>query len=232
MADLTKFIEMAKMHDMVRLPDLAISFKGLSDGDFILKLRHLAPLFESHPAYRHDGLPPWIHGGPHFREHADLMTEALEVAANDKTLEPAVAAARERAVKSIQYAVQYVVMYSDHQQDPTPMGTLGLEFKQKAYGKNKNVPGKPTKYSVKNGKDSGDIIIQINNGFGSKGSVEVQMTTGDPADEGSWRLLGHYLKCKIEVSGLEPVKKYYFRARFQNTAGYGPWSDVVVLVVG
>lgn len=209
---------------------LETNLKWLSDGDFVLKLRYVAGVFDSHPAYQ-IGLPAWIHGAQQLREHADLMNEAIEAANRDKSKEVEIAAAREKCARSLNFAVQYVTMFADHQKDPKLLENLGLEFKHKIYAKEKKLPEMPTKLVVRNEKGVGDIVIFTNSGFGQKGGTEVQINERNPADEVSWKTYDHYFKCKIEIKGLEPVKKYYFRVRFKNGAGYGPWSEVVSLVV-
>lgn len=210
---------------------LETNLKDLSHGDYALKLKYLANLFDNHRAYQGTNLPPWIHGGQHLREHADLIIEAIEAAEQDKSKEEEILAAREKSDRSLNFAVQYVTMYSDHHNDPTCLGGLGLEYKHKIYNKEKRLPEQPTKLIAKNEEGAGDVVLFTNNGFGQKGSIEVQINDGDPADEASWRTWDHYFNCKIEIKGLEQVKKYYFRVRFKNSAGYGPWSKVVALVV-
>lgn len=209
---------------------LETNLKSLSDGDFLLKLRYVAGVFESHPAYQ-TGLPVWIHGAQQLREHADVMNQAIEAATRDKNREAEIAVARGKCAKSLKFAVQYVAMFADHQNDPSLLENLGLEFKQKTYTKEKKLPEKPNKLVVRNEEGIGDIILFTNNGCGQKGRVEVQINDGNPTDESSWKTYDHYFTCKIEIKGLEPVKKYYFRVRFKNGAGYGPWSEVVSLVV-
>lgn len=209
---------------------LETNLRSLSDGDFLLKLRYVAGVFDSHPAYQ-TGLPEWIHGAQQLRQHADLMNEAIEVATKDKSKEAEIAAAREKCARSLNFAVQYVTMFADHKNDLSLLENLGLEFKHKNYTKERKLPEKPIKLIVKNEEGVGDIIIFTNSGFGLKGGVEVQINDGNPAEESSWRTYDYYFSCRIEIKGLEPVKKYYFRVRFKNGAGYGPWSEPVSLVV-
>lgn len=197
-----------------------------------MKLRYVAGVFDSHPAYQiHTGLPAWIHGAQQLREHADLMNEAIEAANRDKCKEVEIALAREKCARSLNFAVQYVTMFADHQNDPPLLQNLGLEFKHKIYAKEKKLPEMPTKLVAKNEEGPGDVIVITNNGFGQKGSIDLQINEKDPTDESSWRTLDHYFNCRIEIKALEPIKKYYFRVRFRNSVGYGPWSKVVGLVV-
>ena len=209
---------------------LDTNFKFLSDGDFILKLNSLADVCDGHPAYK-GGVPECIPGGPQFRECAEQLTHAVAAAERDKAKEGEKVAVRAKGERKITHAAQFLVMYSYHNDDPTLLHNVGLELKHKAHSSgSKALPKKPSKFRVTNGKVSGGIVALSNNGFG-KGSIELQITDGDPTDEARWRTLDFFYGCKMEVNGLEPVKKYHFRSRFRNAAGYGPWSEIVVLVV-
>ena len=207
------------------------NFKELSDGDFILKLKSLGILFDVHPAYQ-TSVPVWVPGGGHFRRHADNLEQAVAAAATDKSKDEERIGIREQGAKAINFASSYVAMYAAHHQDPGALLNLGLELKHKTYNRDasKKLPLKPTKFSAKDDEGVGNMVAFVNNGFG-KGSVQLQITDQEPQDEASWRTVGHFYKCRMEVKGLEPVKRYYLRARFRNAAGNGPWSDVISLVV-
>lgn len=210
---------------------LQMSFKDDTDGDLIIRLRHMASLFDNLAAYKVE-IPPWIPGGKQFREHADRLEEVVNLPGSDKTKDEERMAVREKSVRTVNYAVQYVTMYSDHHNDPTLLENLGLEVRQRSYSRDRKLPGKVDKFNVKDdSENTGAIIVHVNNGIGKKGSIELQITEGDPADEASWRTIDYYFTCKIDVKGLEPVKRYHLRARFKNAAGNGPWSDVAKVVV-
>lgn len=211
--------------------NLQTGFKTDTDGDLIVRLRHMAVIFDGLDAYKTE-IPPWIPGGKQFREHADRLEEVVNLPGSDKTKEEERIAVRERSVRTVNLAVQYVTMYSEHHNDPTLLEKLGLEVKQRNYSRDRKLPGKVEKFIVKDdSENTGAIVIHLNNGFGTKGSAELQITEGDPTDEASWRTVDHYFTCKIVVKGLEPVKRYHLRARFKNPAGSGPWSDVANVVV-
>jgi hypothetical protein len=209
---------------------LETNLKNLTDGDFLLKLRYVAGVFDSHPAYQ-IGLPEWIYGAQQLREHADLMNQAIEAATKDKSKEAEIAVARDKCARSLHYAVQYVAMFANHRNDPSLLENLGLEFKHKIYAKEKKLPEMPTKLVAKNEEGAGDVLVITNNGIGQKGSIELQINDKEPADESSWKTLDTYFNCRMEIKALEPIRKYYFRVRFRNAVGYGPWSKVVGLVV-
>ena len=47
----------------------------------------------------------------------------------------------------------------------------------------------------------------------------------DPPDANSWKLKGQTTKSKFTVTGLEPLKNFWFRVEAVGTAGTGPLSD-------
>lgn len=211
--------------------NLQTGFKNDTDGDLIIRLRHLAAIFDGLNAYKTE-LPPWIPGGKQFREHADQLEEVVNLPGSDKAKEEERIAVREKSVRTVNLAVQYVTMYCEHNNDPSILENLGLEVKHRSRSRDRKLPGKVEKFVAKDdSENTGAIIIYVNNGFGTKGSVELQITDGDPTDEVSWRTVDHYFTCRIEVKGLEPVKRYHLRVRFKNPAGNGPWSDVANVVV-
>jgi hypothetical protein len=63
------------------------------------------------------------------------------------------------------------------------------------------------------------------------GSNEIQICTGDPNNDASWRLVGTYNQCRVEVAGLEPGTKVYIRVRCHGTGAPGPWSQIVSIIV-
>ena len=205
--------------------------KDLSDGDLALQLETMADIFEDHRAYRGLNLPPCIPGPTHLREHSVDVKHAAAAAKLDQSKEAERLLAREKGVQAITFASQYVVMFSAHEQDPTLLENIGLETRHRSYSKESlKIPEKPSKFIVKHTGVSGSITASVNRWEG-KGSVELQICEGDPADETSWRTLDIFHSCRMRANGLEPAKRVYFRARLQNDRGKGPWSEVVELII-
>lgn len=206
----------------------------LGDGDFILRMRHFADKIESHAAYR--GPPPdWVPGAGRIRGDADQLSVLVAAVAEDKQREPERAACRLRGSRDMTFATQWIVMFADHHNDPSLLENLGLELKQRSYthrtDASTRLPGRPGKLSVKNiERKSGSIAVIVSKWQG-KGSVELWYCDTDPKDEAAWRKLKTSYDCRFHQDGLEPVKKYHFKARYDSPAGPGPWSDVVTLVV-
>ena len=206
--------------------------KDLSDGDLALQLEMSADIFEDHQAYKGKDLPPWILGAADLRGHAVELKHASAAAKQEENkVSPRLVAAREKGIQGLMFAYQYVVMFAAHANDPTLLDNIGLETRHRSYARGAlRKPEKPVKFMVKHTDSSGSIYAFVNSWEG-KGSVELQICEGDPADEASWRTLNIFHSCRMRASGLEPAKRCYFRARILNNAGKSPWSEVVELII-
>lgn len=205
--------------------------KELSDGDLALHGEGMADLLEDHPAFKDQNLHPCIPGPVTIREDALQVKQTSTAARHDPSKEPERQAAREKMLQSIRFCCQYVVMYSRHANDPGLLDTIGVKRAQKAsrsYGV--KMPKKFNKFSVTHGQESGTVKIYVNSWVG-KASVQLQICYGDPALEESWQTITISHHCHSTLKGLEPARRVYFRARLQNDAGVGPWSDVVELII-
>lgn len=207
------------------------SIKELSDGDLALQGETMADLMEEHPAFKDQTLSPGIPGPTEIRENSHDVKQTSTAAKHDPTKEPDRAAARERMLQSIKFCCQYVVMYATHVNNPSLLDTIGVERARRApRSSGVKMPKKFDKFTVTHGEESGTVKIHVNSWEG-KASVQVQICYGDPALEESWQTIrmSHY--CHFTLKGLEPARRAYFRARLQNDAGIGPWSDVVALII-
>jgi hypothetical protein len=108
---------------------------------------------------------------------------------------------------------------------------VGFSVKQPSAKKNtanaSQVP--PEDVKVKHGEVPGKFWLRCRRNYGAAMyGVEV---TEDPSVESNWSLAGYYTRCsRMEVSGLESGKKYYFRVRNIGGNGPGPWSELVSLI--
>ena len=215
---------MSETYDIQRI-------KELSDGDLALQGETMADLMEKHPAFKDQILSPGIPGPAQIREIAQEVKQSSTAAKYDQTKEPWRVAAREKLLQSIKFSCQYVVMYSAHVNNPSLLDEIGVDRAHRApRSSGVKMPKKFDKFSVTHGKKSGTVKIHVNSWEG-KASVHVQVCYGDPALEESWQTIkmSHY--CHSTLTGLEPARRLYFRARLQNDAGVGPWSDVVELII-
>lgn len=206
------------------------NFSKLSHGDFILKLYNLADRLQDHAAFKDH--PEYVPGPTTFRDLAGLLQKSVDAAAHgDKQKIEELDGVRAKSAAAITFAGQHVVMVSTYRGDPAMLNNIGLDLRHRTYSKpSNNSPGKLSKLGLKNGATSGTVVVTVNKMPGA-GSIDLQITDGDPTVESSWRSLERSYQCRTEVKGLEPVKRYYFRARFHNAGGAGPWSAIVNIVV-
>ena len=207
------------------------NYSKLSHGEYILVLYMLAEKLRDHIAFQN--LPEHVPGSPKFLDYAEQMKIAVEEA---KSRDVNKGARRDwlraRSQQDITFVGQHVVMVATHRNDPTILEGTGLKLKTRSYTKTQHSdrPDRPDKLKVTNGKDPGTVVALVSRVPGP-GGIELHWTDGDPADESSWRNAGMFYQCRIELKGLDSVKRYYFRVRYHTTSGVGPWSAIMDLVV-
>lgn len=210
-------------HDTTRLD-------GLSDGDLMQETHSFAETIRGHEAFKN--LQEHVPGADRFDTLEGKLGTASEAAKHgDKRKGEERDNIREEIIRSFTFACQHAVMVATYRNDPSLMD-IGLELKHRSYAKPATAtpPGQPTKVNLSSGpKGSGIAFVTVNKIAGMK-SVEVQYTE-NPNDESSWLSAERSYTCKIQLK-LDLVKRYYVRVRFHNSAGYGPWSAVVDIVLG
>lgn len=209
------------------VPQFDTNFSKLTDGDLFQKTISFAETVKDHPAFQN--LQEHVPGYDRFMTLADMLRNASEAARyGDKLKAEERDKIREEILRSFTFAGQHVIMVAAHRNDPTLLN-IGLEQRQRVYRTAQHsLPGPPAKLFVKNG--SPGVVVAMVNRDREMASVELQITE-NTGNDSSWKTVDKYYTCKMEVRGLEPVKRYYFRARYHNSVGVGPWSPVVNLVV-
>ena len=210
---------------------LETSLTGLSASDAILKVKNVAAHLGVHAAF--EDAPEHVPGPVKLLQFTDEMTTLVHAIADG-------ASHRKQELKDLQanmeravtLAAQHVIMVSIYRDDPTLLQNTGLELKQRNYTRHSDlkIPGQPAKFNAKHGRVSKTVMITVQSDSDVV-SRELQVCDGDPSLESSWRLVGFYGKCKIEVTGLVPASTCHFRIRGINDAGAGPWSATVTLII-
>ncbi|HBG06744.1 MAG: hypothetical protein A2075_14615 [Geobacteraceae bacterium GWC2_58_44] len=211
---------------------LDTNFSGLSTGDFILLMHIFADKIAVHPSFT-GPCPEYVSGSEklmHLAEQLFVLDRAAAGHDKDKMAEKK--ALRAESEQRLTFNANHLVMLSQHRKEPELLLNAGYELKHKSYSRSTSIPlpGVPTKFTVKNGSVPGTVIATVNRPQNFR-SVELQYTEADPLAEASWRSMEIFYQCRMERKGLDSVKKYHFRARYQNAAGTGPWSAIVTLVV-
>lgn len=202
----------------------------LSDGDLIQETLRFAERIRAHRAFQ--DLQKHVPGPDFFTELATRLGSASEAARHgDKLKAEERDKAREEIITNVIFACQHSVMMAAHHNDPSLMD-VGYELSHRTYtvkAASSTLPGQPDKIDLKAGpKGSGICWVSVNK-IPGKGSVEVQYTE-NPNDESSWVSAERSYKCKVELK-LDLVKRFYVRARYHNSIGYGPWSSVTDIVL-
>ncbi|HBA87808.1 MAG TPA: hypothetical protein DCZ75_07390 [Geobacter sp.] len=205
------------------------SLKKLSDGDLIQQTFSFAERIKNHDAFQN--LQEHVPGYDRFTNLGVALQKTSEAARyGDRLLEAEKERIREEIIRCFIFACQHAVMVATHRNAPS-MLEIGIEQKQRAYSRSvtHSLPAMPQKLILKKGNRPGMVVATVGKESGV-GSIELQFTD-NPGDESSWKSLERYYNCRMEVSGLDSVKRYYFRVRYHNSVGSGPWSAVVSIVV-
>lgn len=209
--------------------DLSSLWK-LSDGDLMQETRSFAQRIRGHAAFQNAA--EHVPVGDRFDSLAEALGVKSDAAKNggkrmaedrDKT--------REEIFTAFTFAGQHAVMVATHLNDPSMMD-IGYSLSHRIYASKPAttlLPVQPTKVGLKPGPKGSGIFYVVVNKCQGMGSLEVQYTD-NPNDESSWKSAERSYRCKVELKG-ELVKRYYIRTRYHNTAGYGPWSAVVDIVL-
>ncbi|ACH39967.1 hypothetical protein Gbem_2964 [Citrifermentans bemidjiense Bem] len=205
--------------------------KDLGDGDLALQGENIADLMEDHEAFKDQTIPSCIPGPTRIREDAQQVKQTSTAARLDPSKEPERRAAREKMIQSIKFSCQYVVMYSEHTDNPGLLDTIGVDRAHRAPRNSAiKAPTSFYKFTVTHGKKPGSIKVHVSSWEG-KGSVDMQICFGNPGLEESWQPLKIAHHCNFTVEGLETARRAYFRARLLKDAGVGPWSETVELII-
>lgn len=219
---------------MASIPELLeTNYDNLPINDLIVTINHLAEKAESHVAFQGE-LPEYVTRPAQLRQLAETLGKARDAAAGgDRDRSAEKKALIESCKMALSMNALHIVMLSLHRNDPTIRLNAGYEEKHKSTGKAKvNLLEQSPDVLVKHGSVSGHINLLIKRAR-QNASIEVQTTDGDPNDEGAWKRYGEgvHNKSRIELKGQEPAKKIYFRARYHEDGGTGPWSAPVGIIV-
>lgn len=208
--------------------DISIA-KSATDGDLIQITTQFAACIKDHLAFQN--LQEHVPGYDRFMAHVTKLQQvSIEAQQGGKLKKEEKEKVREDIYTDFTFAGQHAVMVARYRNDSSLLNNLLFSLKQRAYTKTaQRLPEMPTKLTAKQEGPAGTALVLVNRCLG-QGSIEVQITD-DPKNEASWRSLERSYTCKITVSGLELVKRYYIRARFHNAVGYGPWSQVISIVL-
>jgi hypothetical protein len=219
------------MAQELTLDMLNTNFRDHTTRNLIVTMLLVADKMEVHPIFRE--VPIHVAGFSWYREAAMRLKEAEDAAAHKDQLKKALEKAlREEAEQKLAVTALHMTMIAIHMKDASILQNTGFDMKQHKTYKPIGIelPGPLTKFEIRNGELPGTVVGSVNAVPGS-GSTELQASDGDPTDESTWYKVLQFYKCRFQASGLPSVKKVHFRARYQNSAGTGPWTPYISLVI-
>ena len=213
------------------IPDiLEANYTDFPVNDFIVEMQHAADKQETHEAFQGQ-LPEYVTKAARLREIADELGKARDAAAGgdrDRSAEKKALLAAGQLALSMN--ANHITMLSLARNNPGLLANCGYELKQKSSNKSVNLLDFAPEVFAKHGNVSGALVVMAKRAK-SSANIELQVTDQDPTIEASWRSLGMYNRSRIELKGLEPAKKLYFRARYHEDGNVGNWSSPVCIIV-
>jgi len=129
-----------------------------------------------------------------------------------------------------QYALLVGIAKAVAPQDPSVPDKLGLgPFGVKTAVVSTPIPT-PGNFKLVHGKNSGEMTGTVSSVKGAR-MFEVWGCEGDPNLEQNWKLVAASPNCRrIDIKGLTPGTKYWFKVRAVRSGDIGPWSNYINLM--
>lgn len=209
------------------------NLSGLSINDLIVAIDHMAEKAETHVAFQGE-VPEYVSKSPRLREISSGLGHARDAAAGHDLNATAEKKSKiASGLLALFMNAQHITMLSLTRNDPGILHNAGFELKQKGGSKTTTLnllDLEPDVFPKHVPRVSGSVILLVKRAK-QNAAIELQMTDQEPNLEASWGNVGMFTKSRIELKGLEPAKKIYFRARYHEDGGMGRWSSVVSLII-
>ena len=139
------------------------------------------------------------------------------------------------SIISLQLFGQFAIMRAVSRKDMSYLDNIGIDRKKSSTAGKRSVfqgpIAAPQVFTVKHGPNSGTLSFKI-------GSVkwaahyDVYACYGDPNDEASWKLAATFVNTRnTQISGLEPGKVPLFKVQCLGPEGFGPFSNIIKIMV-
>jgi hypothetical protein len=207
-----------------------ITFSGLTPSAFLAQAQTIVTAMSGNPAFPE----PWPATVPAMAQiEADLtafQNAVIATVAGDRTRIAERSAARETLALDLAQLGFFVQGIAG--QDEARLATTGFPLRQRApRSLVLDAPPAPSDLRLSRGSTSGSLIARARRNR-QVGSYDVQITAGDPTVEANWMGAGSYRNCgRIEITNLTSLKIWSVRMRALGSAGTGPWSSPVSLLV-
>ncbi|GFO68229.1 hypothetical protein GMLC_18080 [Geomonas limicola] len=210
------------------------SLKGMPVNDLIVLLATMGSHISQHERYQDpfmDGVP----NGPRFTELSQLLQQAqVEAATKDTAKRAYLEQFIQECIVNIRIFVNFAEIRAARHKDQRYLEGLGLKKKEQ---KKRNArssfgpTGAPERFSVKHGPVSGSLLFMVARVVAAA-HYDLEMCMGDPNNDADWHATGTFVTTRnIRLDGLEPGKVYYFRIRCLGPGGFGPWSNIIKIMV-
>jgi len=213
--------------------DLAI-LKSIAVNDLIVFLAMFGNNILHHEDYQD---PFWEEApdGHHFINLSALVQAAQEEAAGKDINKTAkLEELCQTCVIDVKRFVNYAEMRAARHRDQRYLDGLGLkrkDTKRRASRSAVGPVGPPERFTVKHGLVSGSVIFQVSKVVGAA-HYDLEYCMGDPNNEAEWMAGNTFLNTRhIRQDGLQVAKLYYFRIRCLGPGGFGPWTNVIRIIV-
>ena len=208
-------------------PALSVNFTGWSAAVTVAYARKCITKLTDHPAFP-EPWPSWVTSLLLLTEKSNtLETASLDAESHDKYKIAQRNTLTVDLKKSLRSSLQHVGMVA--QGNAELLHSLGLNMKQTRTRRTNPPPMLAPQLTVTQSKKSGFLDGKVVMCPGAR-MFQVQICDGDPTVEANWVKVDIFTKQTFEVSGKEPGKTYYLRARCYGTSGTGPWSSIVAII--
>lgn len=203
--------------------------KKLSPSNYISATDHIVERLKLHPLMQH-GIPdPYPKLEDLIRVNTEHKTYYQGGLNGDRIYKFKRDVSRQTSQKMYSDMAAFLTALADG--DPNKLQDTGYEVRfsgvRQTATYNPLLP--PFNPTVKHAGEEGVLILSCGRVPGV-GSIEVMMTL-DPSDENSWQDCIKSSNCShLQVKGLQPGQKYYFRIRYIGATGAGPWCEPVSLI--
>ena len=191
--------------------------------------RIIASLLSDHPSYR-EPLPEGVLPPKQLNELVDLLEASCEAAkSHDSAKIEARNQIRLQFNASIRNTARHLEIMANG--DLSKLQNTGFDVrKTPKKGKKQPQPVGTPVPSARHGELSGTVLLRTNVVPGA-GGYEPEMSITDPAVAANWTGLGIRIHVsKIEISGLVPGQRYWFRMRAIGVDGPGAWSVPISII--
>ena len=209
------------------------NFSSLSPSEFVLTLGTFAALLASHPFFK-ENWPSFLMPPQQLQVLLKEYDEAVKVAEADggkKNLQTR-DDLRKSALKAAIFMTQYIVMRADSENEPSFLTSFGLRPQNRSKKSKQAVALVASDHiSAQHGDEPGTAVLSCGKVPGA-GTYEFWGCYGNPEDPAAWWSLGQFKTYyRVNISGLESVRKMYFKVRCHGTGAPGPFTDYVSLVI-